>query len=201
MADLATLKARIASELHRSDLTTSIASAIADAVAHYQSKPFRFNEAIDTFATVAGTEFYDDLDEVGSIEVVTVTVNGRKVPLDEWTYGYMEAIATTTNTQGQPWAWAWYAEQIRLYPVPDDAYTLTVSYTKQYGVPASDGDSNVWTTEAEQLTRHAAKKYLYRDVTRDPEGAAMAEAAEMEALRRLTQDTNRLASGPLRGSM
>lgn len=201
MADLATLKSRIASELHRSDLTTSIASAIADAVAHYQSKPFRFTEAIDTFSTVAGTEFYDDLDDVGSIDEVTVTVNGRKVPLDEWTYGYMEAIATTTNTQSQPWAWAWYADEIRLYPVPDAAYTVTVSYRKQYDVPASDASSNVWTTEAEALIRHAAKKYLCRDVLRDAEGAIAYEGAENEAYRRLTQDNNRLASGPLRGSM
>lgn len=201
MGTLAVLKSRIASELHRSDLTTSIASAIADAVLHYQSKPFRFNEAIGTFATVAGTERYTDLSDVGSIDEVTVTVNGRKVPLDEWTNGYMEAIATTTNTQSQPWAWAWYAEQLRLYPVPDAAYTVTVSYTKQFGVPATDADSNVWTTQAEALIRHAAKKRLYRDVTHDLEAASTAESAEDEALRSLTKDTNRLASGPLRGSM
>lgn len=201
MADLATLKSRIALDLHRSDLTTQIAYAIADAVKHYQSAPLHFNEAIDTFSTVAGTEFYSSLTSVGSIDEVTATVNGRKVPLDEWTYGYMEAIATTTSTQSQPWAWAWYAEQIRLYPVPDAAYTVTVSYRKKYGVPASDSDSNVWTTEAEQLIRHTAKKYLCRDVTRDAEGALACEAAEGEAYRRLTQDNNRLASGPLRGSM
>lgn len=201
MADLATLKSRIASELHRSDLTTSIASAIADAVLHYQSTPFRFNEAIATFSTVAGTEFYADLSDVGQIDEVRVLVNGRKTVLEPWSYGYMEAISTTTNTESQPWAWAWYAEQLRLYPVPDAAYTVTVSYTKQYDVPAADGDSNVWTTQAEALIRHAAKKRIYRDVTRDLEAATTAEAAEAEALRNLTQDTNRLASGPLRGSM
>lgn len=201
MADLATLKNRIASELHRSDLTTSIASAIEEAVTHYQTRPLRFNEAIATFSTVAGTEFYDDLSDVGQIDEVRVLVNGRKTVLEPWSYGYMEAVSTTTNTESQPLAWAWYAEQIRLYPVPDAAYTITVSYTKQYGVPSSDSESNVWTNQAEALIRHATKKRIYRDVLRDLEGAAGAEAAENEALQNLIQDTNRLASGPLRGSM
>ena len=201
MADLATLKSRIALDIHRSDLTAQIGYAIADAVTHYQSNPFEFLEAIETFSTVAGTEFYSDLDDIGSIDEVKVTVNGRKVVLEPWTYGYMESISTTTNTQSQPWAWAWYAGQMRLYPVPDAAYTITVSFKKQYGVPSSDNDSNVWTTEAEALIRAAAKKRLYRDVMRDTEGAAMAESAENEALANLTSDTNRLASGPLRGSM
>lgn len=201
MADLATLKSRIASEIHRTDLTSAIASAISDAVEHYQSRPFRFNEAIASFSTVAGTEFYSSLTDVGRIDEVRVLVNARKTVLEPWTYGYMEEVATTTNTQSQPWAWAWYAEQIRLYPVPDDAYTITVSYTKQYGVPASDSDSNVWTNEAEALIRHAAKKRLYRDVTRDMEAAMTAEQAEAEAYRRLIQDNTALANGALRGSM
>lgn len=111
MADLATLKSRIASEIHRSDLTSAIAYAIGDAVKQYQSRRFAFNQTRGTFSTVVGTEFYDSLTDIASIDTVTMTVNGRKVVLDEWAYGYMERVNTTTNTNNQPWAWSWYDEK------------------------------------------------------------------------------------------
>lgn len=201
MADLATLKSRIASELHRSDLASTIAYAIGDAVQHYQSKPFVFNQARGTINTVAGTEYYDDLADIAAIDTISVTVNGRKVVLDAWSYAYMERIASTTSTRSQPWAWSWFGQEIRLYPVPDQVYALTVSYTQKIDVPSPDSASNVWTTEAEELIRHAAKKRICRDTTMDDGGAARAEAAEMEALARLNKNTNQLATGALRGSM
>lgn len=201
MADLATLKSRIASEIHRDDLTSDIAYAISDAVKHYQAKPFWFNQKRGTVSTVAGQEFYDDLTDVGAIDTISVTVNGRKVVLDEWTNAHMENIASTTNTQSQPWSWAWYESQIRLYPVPDAVYVLTVNYTQKLDVPSSDASSNVWTTEAENLIRHAAKKRLWRDVIQDDANAIRSEATEQEALKSLNKQSNQLATGSLRGSM
>jgi len=201
VADLATLKSRIASEIHRTDLTDEIAYAISDAVKHYQSKRFLFNQTRGTLTTVAGTEFYSDLTDIASIDTVTLTINARKTVLDEWSYGEMERIATTTNTNNQPWAWSWYDEQIRLYPVPDAAYTLTVSYVQKIDIPGADSGSNIWTNQAEELIRHAAKKRLYRDVTMDDASAVRSEAAENEQLARLTKESNRLAAGGLRGSM
>lgn len=201
MADLATLKSRIAREIHRSDLTADIAYAISDAVKQYQSRRFAFNQTRGTFSTAVGTEFYEDLTDIASIDTVTMTVNGRTVVLDEWPYGYMERINTTTNTNNQPWAWSWYDEKIRLYPIPDAVYPMTVSYVQKVDVPSTDAASNIWTTEAEELIRHAAKKRIYRDVTMDDAGAMKAEMAEAEQLARLTKDSNRLAAGGLRGSM
>ena len=201
MADLATLKSRIASEIHRSDQTANIAYAIGDAVNHYKGRRFTFNQTRGTLSTVAGTEFYSTLTDISQIDLITATINGRKVVLEQWTYPEMESIATTTNTQSQPWAWAWYDEQIRLYPVPDAVYTLTVSYLQKVDVPGSDSASNIWTAEAEELIRNAAKKRLYRDVLIDPQSAGAAEAAEAEVLRRLTKESNQLVTGCLRGSM
>jgi hypothetical protein len=199
VADLATLKSRIASELHRSDLTTQIANAISDAIQHYQPRRFAFNQVRGTFNTVNGTEFYSDLTDIGEIDCVTLTVNARKVPMSQWSYSEMEAVNTTTNTNGQPWAYSWYAEQIRLYPVPDDAYTVTVSYLRKIAEPATDATENEWTLEAEALIRNAAKKRICREYTRDAEGAMQAEASEGEALRRLIKDSNQLSTGGLDG--
>ncbi len=203
MADLATLKTRIADEINRTDLTTQIGYAVSDAISFYQGKRFAFNQARTTFDTVAGTEFYTTStipDDIAQIDSLTVTVNGRKVALEAWSFNVMEDIATTTNTQSQPWAYAWYANQIRLYPAPDAAYTLTISYLQKVDAPANDSTSNAWTTEAGALIRHAAKKYLYRDVLLDASAASLCAQAEADELSRLKAESNQLVTGGLRGS-
>lgn len=200
MADLATLKARIAREIKRNDLTDEIADAIGDAIKYYQSRRFAFNQVRDDFTTVAGTEFYTPFTDIGAIDSIVVTVNQRKVRLDQWSFSTLEEVSTTTNTQSQPWAWCWYGEQIRLYPIPDQAYTLTVSYLQKIAVPATDGDSNAWTEEAEDLIRHAAKARLFRDDQWEPQSAIDSQAAEQDAYRRLKRDSNQLVTGGLNGS-
>src|SRR5262245_11677501 len=55
MATLADLAARIADDLDRSDLASQIGAAIRDAVDHYESERFIFNEAIGTTATLSSS--------------------------------------------------------------------------------------------------------------------------------------------------
>lgn len=190
---------RIAREIHRTDLATEVLEAIADSIADYQHVRFAFNQARDTFNTVAGTEYYTTSsipDDIAEIDALTVRVNGRDVKLPSWPYSVMERVQTTTNSQGQPQAWTWYAQQIRLYPIPDAAYTVTLSYLQKLPAPAS-GASNAWTTTAEQLIRASAKKRLCRDNLMDLQGAATAEAAEGQAFRRLMRESRQLNTGGL----
>lgn len=204
MTTLAILKARIADELLRTDLTSQIGYAIADAVALYQKRRFRFTQHRSTFATVAGTEFYAAPtipSDIVQIDSLRLTVNGRQVVMTEWGYGELEAIATTTNTQAQPVAWAWYADQIRLYPVPDAAYTVTLSYQRAIAAPTLDTDSNVWTTDAANLIRHAAKRIIATDVLMSTNDAAMYAQSEGLEYRRLVKEANDLVTGGLRGCM
>jgi hypothetical protein len=204
MPDLATLKSRIASDLHRSNLTAVIASAITDAIAEYQGRRFAFNQVRDTFLTVAGQEFYaegtdpDDIpDDIAELDAVTATINGRRCRLDPWSFGEGETFSTMTTSLGQPTRFAWYAQQIRLYPIPDGAYTVTLSYLQRIAAPASDATSNAWTTEAEQLIRAAVKKSICRDYLRDQPGEAAAERAETQAFRRLKREALQLDTGAL----
>jgi hypothetical protein len=201
---LAELKARIAAELHRSDLASQIAYAIGDAVAFYQSKRFRFNEARATFSTVAGTEFYGTTiipTDIAQIDSVTVKVNGRQVQLPAWSFLLMEQIRTTTNSRSQPWTWSWWGDQIRLYPVPDAAYVVTLSYLQKIDQPAADGDSNAWTTDAAALIRHAAKRMVLSEFAEDVQGAGVAGAAENAEYKRLRREGQQLNTGGLAGSM
>lgn len=197
MGTLAELKARIAREMNRTDLTTVIAENIADAVADYQSVRFEFNQARTTFNTVAGTEFYGGAlpTDLGQIDSIVATVNGRRSKLTGWPFAVMEQIATTTSAFGEPSAWSWYAKQLRLYPVPDAVYALTLSYVQRIDMPGSDSASNIWTNEAAQLILHSTKRRIAQNYTRDMEMAQAARAAEGDAYRRLMRDVQQLDTG------
>lgn len=204
MATLAVLKARIADELDKDNLTSQIAYAVSDAVDLYKSRRFKFNQRRTTFSTADGTEFYTTStipDDIAQIDTLVLTVSGRRVILDAWTYRDMERIASTTSTEGQPVAWAWYADQLRLYPTPNATYTVTISYLQNIDIPATDAESNVWTTEAGALIRHAAKRMVASDVMRDDVTAQACAMAEGLEYRRLVRDAMQMDVGALAGSM
>lgn len=185
---LTTLKARIASELHRSDLTSDIASAISTAITYYRSRRFEFNELSASFNTVAAQESYTSGDtgfptDLAQIDTLRITVSGTRYMLEAIPFAELQARSVTTSTTGAPDAYAWYAQKLFLHPIPDGAYAVLVSYQQRSAVPASDADTtSVWTNQAEALIRHCAKKIICRDVTRDPDGFKAAQAAEAEAL-------------------
>ncbi len=181
----------------------AVAYAIADAVAEYKGKRFAFNQARDTFDTTAGTEFYTTSvipADIGEIDSLTITVNGRRYQLDKWPFGYHERMSNMITSRGQPTAWSWYAQQIRLYPIPDATYTVTISYLQRIDLQALDADSSVWTTQAENLIRACAEKILYRDVIQNPAMYAAAQMAERDAYRRLMREAQQLDSGSLASS-
>lgn len=203
MGTLANLKSRIAQDLKRTDLTTHIAGAIEDAIADYNGRRFAFNQVRATFVTVAGTEFYaagagasDIPVDVAEVDGLTITVGGRLVMLRKWSFSAGEGVNSTSTLRGQPTCWSWYANKVRLYPIPGAVYTLTMSYLQRIQIPSADGNSNVWTTEAEQLIRACAEKILYRDVLASPRTLA-AQNAEQMAYRRLKREALQLDTGSL----
>lgn len=203
MGTLTLLKSRVASDLARGDLTSSsdeVAYAISDAVAEYKGKRFAFNQARDTFDTTAGTEFYTSTTiptDIGEVDALTISVSGRRYKLDKWAFAYHEQMSNMVTSRGQPTAWSWYAEQIRLYPIPDATYTVTISYLQRIDLQALDAESSVWTTQAENLIRACAEKILYRDVIRDASMFAAAQSAERDAYRRLMREAQQLDTGSL----
>lgn len=206
MPNLTTLKNRLALDFKRTNLTAQIANAIGDAVTHYQGQRFAFNQLRASFYTTAGREFYACTGtplppaDIAEVDSITIDVNGRQMQLKPMSFDLGERINTTTNSQSQPQAWSWYAQQIRLYPVPDAVYTMTIAYLQKLPVPASDGASNAWTTEAEALIRYFAQKTIYRDTLLRPDLGAAAEIAEQAAYRRLKRESFQLDTGGLAAS-
>lgn len=198
-ATLGDMKARVADELARSDLTTQIANAINDAIDFYQNERFIFNESRDiTFSTVSGQEFYStaanaNIPTLKSFDYVILYLGNipwnlrRRAPLD------IEILNQNGLMRGQPWNYAYYNKQLRLGPVPDTAYSMRIAGRITYAAPATDTEANnPWMVDAEKLIRCRAKMELHRHVTRNMKEMQSMKIAADEAFDQLKGLTNRM---------
>ena len=199
MADsLTTLKARIANELNRTDLTSEIASAITTAIRYYRSRRFEFNELQASFNTVASQEAYATGDtgyptDIGEIDTLRITVSGNRYLLEPIPFAELQTLSTATTLVGRPTRYAFYTQKLFLNPIPDGVYAVQMSYQQRKSAPANDADtSTVWTNDAEPLIRACAKKFICRDVTSDPDGFMRNKNAEEEALDVLLRESRQL---------
>lgn len=186
--DLATMKARIADELSRDDLTSQIALAIGDAIQFYQNARYSFNESRDmTFSTVAGQDFYgsaanSNIPTLFAFDYLILYLGSipfevtRAQPLN------VELLNQNGIVRGQPYRWCYYNHQIRLGPVPDQVYLMRIAGQITFAAPASDGEvGNPWMLEAEKLIRSRAKYELALNILKDPDMAGQMAAQVTEA--------------------
>lgn len=202
---LSDLYTRIAREIHHNNLTTDIQTSVNRAIKFYQARRMAFNPVRSSLTLTAGTEYYSTAtaapstlpSDIGQIDRIVITVGTRLAPLYERTPAEMDVLASDTNTRQEPSLYSFYGGELRLYPVPDQAYVLTINYLRKED---ADATSSVWTNEAEDLICHAAKKRIYRDVLLDAEAASLCAQAEVDEYRRLLRDACQLSTGGLVGS-
>lgn len=197
MTTYATMRNRITDEFVNESLTTAqVNLAIQAAINHYQRERFYFTESrAQTFTTVASQEFYTSSDNtnipnLSIIDELTITINGVRSPLRERNWEWIDTVSNTTNTS-QPTDYCYYGQQIRLYPIPDAAYTVRISGLIRLTTLSADGDSNAWMTDGEELIRARAKWDLAVNILHAPELADAATALEQRAYRALKDETNR----------
>lgn len=176
---------RIADELgNRSDLAAEIQLAIQTAIAKWERERFYFNEinyqssASPLFSTSQGQEFYGAstspvsnavLATLAHIDKVTVLVSGNRYTVAPVTIQYLEDISVNPAVYGMPVQYAYYAEQMRLYPIPDNTYPIGVLGTQRFAALVNTGDENSWTIDAEALIRCEAKADLYDNILQQPD--------------------------------
>lgn len=197
MSTLAQMRSRIADDLNRTDLNTQIDVAINRAIEYYY-KGFRFwfNEKTATFNTVANQVNYGSADSIPTdmmeIDFVKIafasTDNEELIPR---TYDYIQQ-ANVGSYAGRPADYAYYKENFWLYPVPSQAWTVTVSYAKSYTDLSADADTNDFTEEAEDLIESRAEWWLYKRIIKDYDLAQASKAEELEALSTLISETERI---------
>lgn len=181
-------------------ITAAVDNAISLSIKHYESKPWWFLEGQSGIVTSDGTEYYDLPSDYGSTIIsFGITISGNTYPLVERHYKLLEDWYTAgTIFSGYPTDYAVYGERLRLYPVPNDTYTATLSYSMSLGVPSANG-SNAWTDDAEMLIRSRAEWQLYSLRYHDLEAATVAKQVENDALQSLTRANNqRVMTGTTR---
>lgn len=199
MTLLSTLKAEIADDLARSDLTTRIAAAINAAIDHYQEERFFFNETrAATFATVAAQSRYTSSDDAD----IPLFLELDDFFIEDSTNSYdlgepsdpaeLEFLLGQAPGSARPFMYARLDDGFILYPPPDIVYTVRPIGHIEVAAPATDSEAdNPWMTKAYQLIRCRAEGYLYRHVIKSPQKADIAAASEASALQALRGKTSR----------
>lgn len=197
MATFLALKTEIAGDLKRSNLTTEIAAAVQSAIAWNERTRFWFNETRSvTFNTVASQEFYGtadstDIPNMLKIDSVFLRDGNNVYPLDRAYDAEQEEESQNATLTGRPTQFSYSAVgQIRLLPVPAAVYPMRIHGVKRLTALSADGDTNAWTTEAYELTRCTAKRFLYTHIIKDMEQAQIMVMAETAAKDQLLVETS-----------
>jgi hypothetical protein len=198
--DLQSIEAHIADDIQRTDLTSEIADCVQAAIKHYQMRRWYFNEQrASVFNTVAGQEFYTSVDFADipnylKRDTVMITTGGTsRFELKERTWEWIDNVAVNTLSQGQPTDYGYYNQQMRFYPIPDQAYPIRVSGILRLATLVNPADTNAWvnTADAEPLIRAHAKWDLANNVIFDDDLASRCEKMTNICLNRLNAETRR----------
>lgn len=194
-----TLQRQIADELgDRTDLLNPLAdsnltlspiqTAIQAAINRWEREPFYFNDVYDEdgFSTAAGQEWYGAstapvayalIAQMAYLKCIHVKVNGQRYTFEVRTPEYVDRTSVNPSTSAVPIDVAYFAEQLRIYPIPDGAYPVTLQGTKRQSALVLNGDANVWTQDAYDLIRCEAKKILAGETLYDDALAARMDLA------------------------
>jgi hypothetical protein len=192
MGTLAELERRIAGELNRRDLTAEIAEQVARAIEFHANRRFWFNEDTRDVTAPAGQASVDAPAGLRIADAVFVEVGGYRHALRARSPAVLAAWSSG-GVSGQPTDYAIAGGRIELYPRPNTDYPLSV--VGVYDLPAlATGGANAWTGAAADLIANRVMAVLFAIKLRDPEGAAAAKTAELEALKRLRGESARRLS-------
>lgn len=169
MSTLAEIKARITNEIFRPDLAAEVAQYIKRAIAHYDQTRFWFNQGTQTAAIVAGNSFLTL--PTGAQHVEEAYVGTRSLAFRE--ADELQDWISAGPISGQVSDYTRIGDQLRLYPTPNANDTATL-----FGwfslAPLTDGESNGWTTDGEDVIVARTKLMICRAITLDETRAAVA---------------------------
>lgn len=199
-------------------LLSPIQNAIQSAIAKWERTPFYFNQLRlqpltgGPFNTVAAKEFYTAADYAALatnpyIKTVMILISSNRYELNPRDSSYLDNISVNPTNTGQPVDYCYEAQQLRLYPIPDNAYPLGIVGAQRFPLLMADNDTNPWTQDAYDLIKAEAKLILGRDVLFDKDLEVSSSKAiygdpanprEVGYLKALQSETVRRNSGKTR---
>jgi hypothetical protein len=183
MSTYGTMQSRIASELRRTGIESDIRNAIQESILLEEVEPYYFNQARAEATTVASQARYAVPTDFQVMRSLKALISDSWWVIEPRTYGELEYEHVRDATVGQPEIYAIWDQRFRLWPVPDQAYTLELSYVKSLSDLSDDADTNAWMIDGEPLIRYMAKAVVLRNIIQGPEADAMAEGQEAQASR------------------
>ncbi len=199
---------RIREDLDRgSDFDNRIKQAIVDAIVYYKPNRLGFNTKRARALITSGMEEVAlPLDWVEA-DFMRLEDDGQRIPFTEIGYEEIEGKRENDEDRGQPSEYAIQHRKMRLYPIPDHSYTLVFSFhyeLQDVSLSASDGATNGWLTEANQLIYFRAKGDLLINYVDGDEatkkGLLMQAKADEEILPKLeAQAAREQSAGRVRG--
>ncbi len=192
---------RIIDDLGRSDtsITSVVQQHMQDAIRYYQNNRFWFNEGTASISTTVSLAYYSLPSDLIELDTMNILINSRNVQLDPETFQEIDRM-DIGGYVGYPILYAEYAEQFRLYPVPNGPYSITLHYLKELSTLSATSDSNAWTSEAENLIRARTIKTLSAFKYKDTALAQTMQIVEDQELQALESRTIReTSSGKLKG--
>ena len=194
MVSYGEMQSTIADEMANDGAITTqhIKNAILRSIRDYEGDDWWFNQKVGTFNTVANQEYYSssdlsDIPNIVRIDSAMITYNGVKLPLQDAEYLSVDQEQNSTRV-ALPQVYTRYKNQLRLFPIPDAVYTVTLSYVYKFTELSADADTNSWLTDGEELIRQAAKKRIALDILQADDLAARFAAMEQNALASLMSE-------------
>ncbi len=165
-------------------IQTQIKQHINEAIRAHQKYPFWFNQMQWTRNTEAGREFYALPAEYVAMSTISINSPRRKLISK-----LNDSIENMEPVTGRPLYFAIFANQYRLFPIPDAVYQLRLWGYRKYPDLVNDDDENEWTREGYELIREAAKARVFYSDTHKEEFARTAEAAAEKIRRDLLNES------------
>ena len=194
-----TMVSRIDREIRRDNLTADIKDSIVDAIRHYENERFSFNEQSSVVVTTASSPYLSALPAgIISLDRVELDQGGSRYPVDPKSYTWITDV-DNGNSLGPPYDYALYQGNMRMYPVPDQAYSIHLSYQVQLtevSASATSTATNAWMTVAEPIIRSHAKGLIFLHRLRNQsEAQAMEYIASKEHKRLKSKDSGKTTTG------
>lgn len=128
-----------------------------------QNFHFRWLEKTATTTTVSGQHTYDLPADCDTSKVLNLYDRTNDITLKYQEYNrFTELVPDPSEDSGDAYWWTFWANTIRLYPVPDSAYTLYLDYVKNITELADDDNTTDVPSKYDNLIISGAMVYVYK---------------------------------------